>query len=136
MKKVILFSVLAFLASCDIYLIEEPVPWDDRDMFIGDYRVEEYSQTTDRVFVYDITVEKAWNRDKEIRIRNFYGVGLDVYGLVNGERLTIPLQEVDGYEIEGTGKVRGEKLELTFVARDLYERPVFADFVDAEGWLY
>ena len=136
MKRALPFIFLALLASCELYIYEEPVPWDDRDMFVGHYHMEEYSQTTGRIDTYNITVDKAWNRAHEVRIRNFYGIGLKVYGIVDGNRLTIPLQVVDGFEIEGTGRVVGDRLNLSFIARDLYDVPTYTDFVDAEGWLY
>jgi hypothetical protein len=138
MKKLFIFAALISLASCDIYLLDESyVNYDDRDLLIGDYHVEEYSQTTENFYRYDITITKSCCKSDEIRISNFYGSDLTVYASVYDNRLTIPLQQVDGYEIEGTGKMNhNNKLTLTFVIRDLYERPVFADFVDVEGWLY
>lgn len=136
MKKALLFFILILLAGCELYIYEEPVPWDDRDYFIGEYRVEEFSETTGSIYNYDIRIRKAWNNNREIKIKNFYGIGLNVIAIVDGNRLTIPLQEEDGYEIEGTGRVYGDKLVLTFMARDLYELPTYTDFVSAEGWLY
>ena len=137
MKRLIPFAGLVFLAGCEIYLFDEQyVAWDDRDFFIGSYHVEEYSQTTEQFYCYDIHIQKSCCKAHEIRINNFYGADLDVYAIVNDDRITIPLQKAEGYEIEGTGKVTSNRLVITFVARDLYVRPVFADFVDIEGWMY
>ncbi len=137
MKRTLLFASLIFLASCEIYLFEGPNDgWDDRDQFVGSYKVEEYSNTTDRLFTYRIRIEKSCCNSDEVRITNFYGADLEVFGLVNANKITIPLQSVDGYEVEGTGRIANGKLTITFVARDLFAYPVFADFVDVEGWPY
>ena len=136
MKRLLPFALMLILASCDIYLIEDPNAWDDRDLFIGSYQVEEYSQTTDRLFTYNIRVKKSCCRDGEVKITNFYGSDLTVYGYVQSNRLTIPLQQTDGYEIEGTGKMVNGRLIVTFFARDIYAYPTFTDFVDMEAWPY
>ena len=136
MKKFLPFVLVALLASCEIYLFEDPNGWDDRDLFVGSYRVEEYSQTTDNIYSYNITIQKSCCRSDEVRISNFYGSDLRVYGYVRDNRLTIPLQKEDGYEVEGTGRISGGRLEITFIARDLLSHPTFTDFVDMEGWPY
>ena len=137
MKKILLFGTILFLAGCEIYIFDEQyVEWDDRDLFVGSYRVEEYSQTTEQFYTYDMHIQKSCCQQQEIRISNFYGVGLDIYAVVYENRITIPLQKSKGYEIEGTGKMTSERLVLTFIARDLNARIVFTDFVDAEGWPY
>jgi len=138
MKKLLLFTVLVSLASCEIYFLEESyVDYDDRDLFVGSYHVKEYSQTTESYYEYNITIQKSCCDSEEVRISNFYGSDLVVYATVYDNRITIHQQHTDGYEIEGTGKMDyNNKLTLTFVVRDLYTKPVFADFIDAEGWLY
>ena len=136
MKKVILFAGLIFLASCEIYLLENPNAWDDRDQFVGSYNVEEYSQTTDHFYNYSITIYKSCCVKDEIRITNFYGADIKVTGMVFNNRITIPLQQVGGYEIEGTGKLVQGKLVMTFFARALYSYPAMTDFVEIEAWPY
>ena len=137
MKKIILFGTILFLTGCEIYIFDEQhVEWDDRDLFVGSYHVEEYSQTTEQFYTYDMHIQKSCCKQQEIRISNFYGAGLDVYALVYDNRITIPLQQSEGYGIEGTGKMASDRLELTFVVRDLNRRLVFTDFVDAQGWFY
>ena len=136
MKKILPFALLLTLASCEIYLLEDPNAWDDRDLYVGSYHVEEYSQTTDQVFNYDISIQKSCCRSDEVKITNFYGSDIKVYGYISNSRLTIPLQQVNGIEVEGTGKINGGVLRITFFARDTYSRPAFTDFVDMEGWPY
>ena len=136
MKKLFLFAALISLASCEIYIFDDPDYWDDRDQFVGNYYVEEYSQTTERFYTYDIEIEKSCCRNDEVRIFNFYGADIEVVALVHNYKLTIPLQKVSGYEIEGTGRLIDNKLELTFFARDLLSRPIYTDFVNVEAWIY
>ncbi len=138
MKKLLRVVLPLFLlAGCDIYIYEEPyVTYDDRDLFVGRYQVEEYSQTTGRFFRYAFVVSKSCCDPTGVIITNFYGSGLAVYATVAGTQLTIPWQRIEGYETEGTGRITADRLTLTYFVRDLYTRPVVTDFVDAEAWLY
>lgn len=135
MKKLLLFGAILFLGGCEIYIFEDPYV-DERDLFIGNYHVDEYSQITEQHYTYNMTIRKACCNSREVKISNFYGIGITVKAIVNNNRLTIPLQLVGGYEIDGTGKMTYDRLELTYVVRNLFSRPVFTDFVDAEGRLY
>lgn len=109
---------------------------DDRNLFIGNYRVDEYSQVTEQHYNYSMSIQKSCCNSREIKINNFYGVDISVLAVVNDNRLTIPLQRVNGYEVEGTGKMTFDRLELTYIVRDLNVGPVFTDFIDAEGRFY
>ena len=135
MKNLLLFGTILFLGGCEIYLFEDPFV-DERDLFVGNYQVEEYSQITEQHYTYSMTIRKSCCNSREIKISNFYGVGISVKAIVNNNRLTIPLQMVDGFEVDGTGKMSFGKLALTYVVRDLNGRPVFTDFFDAEGRFY
>ena len=75
-------------------------------------------------------------RSDEVKISNFYGSDLTVRGYIANNRITIPLQQTEGYEIEGTGKMINGRLQITFFARDIFSYPTFTDFVDMEGWPY
>ena len=134
MKNLLLFGTILFLGGCEVYIFEDPYV-DDRNQFLGNYSVEEYSQVTEQFYTYSMTIKKSCCNSREVKINNFYGVGISVKAIVNNNRLTIPLQLVGGYEIDGTGKINYNKLELTYIVRNLYNRPLFTDFVDAEGLL-
>jgi hypothetical protein len=135
MKKLLLFGIILFLGGCEIYLFEDPYV-DERNQFVGSYHVDEYSQITEQHYTYSMTIRKSCCNSREVKISNFYGVGISVKAIVNNNRLTIPLQMAGGYEIDGTGKMSYNKLSLTYVVRDLNGIPVFTDFVDAEGRFY
>ena len=135
MKKLLLFGAILFLGGCEIYVFDDPYV-DDRNLFIGNYRVDEYSQVTEQHYNYSMSIQKSCCNSREIKINNFYGVDISVLAVVNDNRLTIPLQRVNGYEVEGTGKMTFDRLELTYIVRDLNVGPVFTDFVDAEGRFY
>ncbi len=138
MKKLLLLVLpLLLLAGCDIYIYQDPyVVYDDRDMFVGRYQVEEYSQTTGQFYNYRFDISKSYSDQATVIITNFYGAGLEVYATVYDSKITIPWQVVAGYEIEGTGRLVTDRLVFTYVVRDVYVRPAFTDFVDAEAWLY
>lgn len=135
MKKLLLFGAILFLGGCEIYIFDDPYV-DERDLFIGNYHVDEYSQITEQHYTYSMTIRKACCNFREVKISNFYGVGITVKAIVNNNRLTIPLQLVGSFEVDGTGKMFINKLTLTYVVRDLNGRPVFTDFVEAEGRFY
>ena len=135
MKKLLLFGAILFLGGCEIYVFDDPYV-DDRNLFIGNYRVDEYSQVTEQHYNYSMSIQKSCCNSREIKINNFYGVDISVLAVVNDNRLTIPLQRVNGYEVEGTGKMTFDRLELTYIVRDLNVGPVFTDFIDAEGRFY
>ena len=135
MKKLLLFGAILFLGGCEIYVFDDPYV-DDRNLFIGNYRVDEYSQVTEQRYNYSMSIQKSCCNSREIKINNFYGVDISVLAVVNDNRLTIPLQRVNGYEVEGTGKMTFDRLELTYIVRDLNVGPVFTDFIDAEGRFY
>ena len=135
MKKLLLFGAILFLGGCEIYIFDDPYA-DERDLFIGNYHVDEYSQVTEQHYTYSISIQKSCCNSREIKINNFYGVGISVKAIVHDNRVTIPLQHIGGYEIDGTGKMTFDKLVLTYVVRDMNSGPVFTDFVDAEGRFY
>ena len=135
MKKLLLFGAILFLGGCEIYVFDDPYV-DDRNLFIGNYHVDEYSQVTEQHYNYSMSIQKSCCNSREIKINNFYGVGISVLAVVNDNRLTIPLQRVNGYEVEGTGKMVFDRLDLTYIVRDLNVGPVFTDFIDAEGRFY
>ena len=132
---VFLLALTVIATSCDVYYVEpEPViVYDDRDAFVGSYDVNEYSSTYDEYWEYDLSIYKSAG---DIVIDNFYNSGLKVYANVNGSRLSIPWQTVNGYELQGSGYVEGRKLVINYKIRDTYTNGAAWDFCDATGWLY
>lgn len=134
MKYLTLLFVFA-LGGCQIILYDDDTRyWDDRDDFVGYYEVEEYSETTDLYFNYEIDIVKSCCNSNEVFIRNFYDVDLEVRARVNGYRLTIPRQYIGNYEIEGTGRVDNFRLSLSYVVRNPHQYPS-TDFLSATAWL-
>ena len=134
MKKLIPILAVILFFGCEVYIVEEPIRWDDRDEFVGAYSVEDYSQTTEQLYTYEIYITKSCCSSQEIYIDNFYGVDIEVVGEVYGNKVTIPRQLINDYEIEGTGKIVNSTLHLSYIVRDYYEMPVFTDFVSSTGW--
>ncbi len=132
MKKLFILIVLgALVSSCTFY--EYDSEFDRRDRVVGQYEVEEYSETWDGFTSYSISIAKGSYLD-EIIIYNFYGSGLRVFATLNGERITIPYQVVNGYEIEGFGVIYGNEMDLTYSVTDLYDVTP-TDFCETVAWL-
>ena len=128
---VFVFAILFVATSCDVYYVDPAPVYDPRDNFVGTYDITEYSSTYDEYWEYGVSVYKS---SGDIVIDNFYNSGLRVYANVNGNRLYIPWQNVDGYEIQGDGYVEGAKLVITYKVRDTYTQGAAWDFCDATGW--
>lgn len=104
MRNIAVFTLLIF--SVTACTVDDNDPrYDERNRIVGYYDVEEYSQTFNDVTYYSIQVSKGTGYD-EIVIRDLYDEGLRVYAIVNYDRITIPFQVVNGYEIDGTAALR------------------------------
>lgn len=115
MKKYLLgvFAIL-LISSCEILVIEE-YPYDVRENFTGRFEAEEYSETFDEFTYYDVRVLREADIGSPIvYLRNFYGFGIEVYAEVYGDKLTIPTQRIDGFVIQGTGRLDYEDIILTY----------------------
>ena len=120
MKRLIFAaSFLLVMASCDITIIEPR--YDSRDQMVGYYDVEEYSETYNDYTHYTLRISKDYNSSYTIYLNNFYGADISVYARVEYDKITIPYQVVDGYEIEGVGNLSGSDLSLNYRVKDLYQ---------------
>lgn len=127
MKKLAFFaSLLVLVSSCDVIVVN-PQTYDARDRFIGTYQFEDYSTTYDEYWNYGVTIMKS-GYSNEIILNNFYNSGLNVYARVSGNRLTIPWQRIDGYELQGNGTVDGNRLTLTYDVTDTYTKWPVKDY--------
>lgn len=128
MKKVLLvLSVLVFLSSCDVWVVE--VPFDPRDSYIGRFTVEEYSETYDILTKYNVRIVKDNDPySNVVYIGNFYAVDIEVFGEVIGGRLNIPRQVVDGYIVQGTGRLDYGDMVLSYSVDDTYDNSRLVDF--------
>jgi hypothetical protein len=132
--KALIFTMVSalMLTSC---FVDESIEtrYDYRDKVVGYYEVEEYSQTFDDMTYYDIDISRSSHRD-EVWIDNFYAADISVYAIVTYDRIRIPFQIVDGYEIEGSGVVRGSKIDFTYSVKDRVSHTV-TDFCETTAWL-
>jgi len=134
MKTLVFVSAILLLASCDVYYVD-PVPvYDPRDQFVGTFDISEYSSTYDEYWEYGVSIYKS--NGNQIVIQNFYNSDLNVYGYVNGMNVKVPWQNVDGFELQGSGYVSGTKLIINYKVRDTYSQGGAWDFCDATGWRY
>ncbi|GIL24561.1 MAG: hypothetical protein BroJett042_30740 [Bacteroidota bacterium] len=130
----LLFVVLALIISaCEITVVEPR--YDDRDQVVGSYRLEEYSQSWRVYSNFTINIRKVGTGygSDEIRIENFYNAGITVMARVYGNSITIPLQYVNGYEVEGSASVYLNEISFTYRVRDTYTRSS-PDYCQATAW--
>ncbi|MGC1241388.1 MAG: hypothetical protein WA874_07360 [Chryseosolibacter sp.] len=131
MKNFIAFAALILVvASCNDYDVEPR--YDDRNRFVGYYDVEEYSETYDEITTYEMRISRS-RYEREIYIDNFYASDLRVYAIVSYDEIRIPFQIVDGFEIEGSGRLRHGELTLSYRVKDTYDYSV-ADYCETVGW--
>jgi len=131
MKNLIFFSaLLVFATSCTFYDVEPR--YDDRDKFVGYYDVEEYSETYGDYTYYEIRVTRS-RYEREVYLNNFYAADIRVYANVSYDNIRIPFQVVDGYEIEGSGTLYRDQLNLSYRVKDLYNQSV-SDYCETVAW--
>ncbi|MCW5912920.1 MAG: hypothetical protein KIT62_17755 [Cyclobacteriaceae bacterium] len=129
----LIFVALALVfTSCEITVVEPR--YDDRDAIVGSYRVEEYSQSYRAFSNFKIYIRKSGGYTSgKVMIENFYNAGIDVVARVYGNTITIPLQYVNGYEIEGAATIYGDEISFTYRVRDTYTRSS-PDYCEATAW--
>jgi hypothetical protein len=119
MKTIISLVILSVvLVSCVDY--HEEVRYDFRDRVIGRYSVEEYSETFNEHVYYTMYVSKDYSSADGIYLEDFYADGIQVYAYMNNDRITIPFQISEGYEIEGHGTYYRGEFILDYSVRDRY----------------
>lgn len=131
MKTFIPFIALILLAASCTYYDVEP-RYDSRNKFVGYYDAEEYSETYGDITYYELRILKS-RYDREIYIDNFYASDMRIYAIVSFDDIRIPYQVVDGYEIEGSGTLYGNELNLTYRVKDLYDHSV-SDYCETIAW--
>lgn len=123
--------LIALLTGCQVTFND---PFDGRGRFTGDYRVEEYSQSTNESFRYNISIDRSLDFNDEVIIRNFYDAGIDVFAFVDGDKIFIDRQINGSFEIEGVGTRRGGRVELDYIVRDITPGSNFTDFLSATAF--
>ena len=128
MKKALLgISFLLLISSCDLVIVEDV--YDPRVEFLGRFDTEEYSETLDAYSYYDVViVDDADPYSNVIYIRNFYGAGIEIFGEVNGSRLTIPRQRVGNFIIDGIGRIEYGELVMSYTVEDINPASRFVDY--------
>lgn len=129
------FIVLASVvfSACEIIVVDPN--YDRRQRVLGNYDVTEYSETYNRTYYYGFRIDPSYESDGVV-ISNFYDVDISVYAYVDYNKLTIPSQVVEGFEVQGVGTIRGDKITLSYHVTDLYKHS-YTDFCVAtarKGW--
>jgi hypothetical protein len=118
MKSLItLFFTALIFTSCIVETVEPR--YDSRDRIVGYYDVEEYSETYNGYTYYSLRIYKS-HYAKEIYLDNFYAAEISIYASVDYDKITIPYQFVEGYEVEGVGTIIGNEIEFSYRVKDRY----------------
>jgi hypothetical protein len=131
MKKLIYLFLLVGLSSCEFYYLEPRI--SERDRIVGQYEIEEYSETYNDYTHYTIWIDKSNTYSNQIFIDNFYGSELRVRASISYDKITIQRQVINGFEIEGVGTVYGDEIQFSYSVRDIYSG-TRTDFCEATAW--
>lgn len=106
---------------------------DDRNKFVGRYEVKEQSLET---FVprddYEVRIRKDLATENQVIIYNFYNLDIEVSALINGNALTIPRQQHQVYEYEGSGNMSGNVITVEYTVSSAEGESGFFDRLRAE----
>lgn len=111
--RVLGLLLAVFVVSCEPESFE--VDSDDpRDNITDIWSVTEYSQLDTISYPSEIT--KHPTDSTRIRINYFYGLGYDInaIALLDERRIIIPLQTLDGIDVEGDGTINFSYSQITF----------------------
>lgn len=126
MKTISSIVLVATLASCDIIVVDSD--FNQVNLVPGEYLVEEYSRTYNQNFNYAVWVNQSGVNT--VYIDNFYDQEITVRAEVIGRRLYIRKQFIDGFAIEGSGTIWGNKIQLDYSVDDMYsQKPI--DYCEA-----
>lgn len=131
MKRFIFFALLLGLSACEFYYTESV--YDSRDRIIGRYDMEEYSETYNNFTRYTLWIERSGRSADAIWIDNFYAVNIRLRATINYDKVTIPRQTVNGYEVEGVGTVYGNRVSFSYRVRDVYNN-YRTDFLNGNAY--
>lgn len=106
---------------------------DERSSFLGRYEVEEYSQVTYAQRPgYEVIIRSDQGTEEFVIISNFYNMDFDAEARVDGQRLIIPSQAHNFYEVEGEGVLRGSVITLHYTVSSVAGEGDFFDRLNAE----
>lgn len=126
-RSAIFFALFLFQFGCDSVL-ERDSNLDQRNRITGKYLLDEYSQTYNADFSYNIEILKSNGDNNEVYILNFYDSDIDVLAVIDDDKVFIPFQEKGNLEVEGVGTIYGNVIELNYSVFDLNENDSFPDF--------
>jgi hypothetical protein len=130
MKNALFLSLALLATACEVVVVEPR--YDERERVTGSYQVDEYSETYNSSFHYRLQISKSGSSN-DIYLDNFYDADLLVRGELVGNKIVIPWQLRDGYEIEGVGTVYGNSITFSYTVKDTYN-DIPTDFCETEAW--
>ncbi|HEY8938324.1 MAG TPA: hypothetical protein VIM65_24050 [Cyclobacteriaceae bacterium] len=117
---ILLGIVFLTLTACEINVIDPTPPYDFRNAIVGSYEMNEYSETYNDYLTYYITISKSSYSGYQVYLNNFYDAEISISAYADGNKITIPYQVVNGYEVEGVGTISGNTIYFSYRVRDTY----------------
>lgn len=118
MKTFIALAItLVTATSC---YFEDDGNFDNRRRITGSYDMEEHSETFNQILHYRLWITTVGCDENEVYLENFYDADLRVRAIMRGDKLTIPYQVIDGYEIEGTATIFNNEIHFNYRVEDRY----------------
>lgn len=122
----ILMLLLVFSACSEIQ-------FDSRNQFVGRYNVEEFNYIDGGLSYYDVRIRKVAETEDEIVFENFFNAGIDVFGVVVGNRVYIESQTIDIFWVEGQGTLSGDIINMVYdvvvdLGQSTYDHELSATF--------
>ncbi len=112
-----ILSVMLLVTSCDFGEEIDPNESDDpRDNIVDTWRSTEISAIYGKSS-YLVDIAKEPLDSTKVVLSNFYNLGIDteVKGTLNGYKIYISVQVVNGNEISGEGNIAGDFSVINFV---------------------
>ena len=109
------------------------IQFDSRNQFVGRYNVEEFNYIDGGLSYYDVRIRKVAETEDEIVFENFFNAGIDVFGVVVGNRVYIESQTIDIFWVEGQGTLSGDIINMVYdvvvdLGQSTYDHELSATF--------
>ncbi len=112
-NRVLVF--ILFLTGMGMFSCEDPLSnmeeGDPRDKLVDTWKVGDTADGKKSAMdVYWVEISKHFTDSSRIIIYNFYNVSSEAEAVLNGSKLTLPVQELEGgFLISGSGVIQGSK---------------------------
>ena len=118
-NSLILLTAIVLLTFSACELLDDPLPTDARDNFVGTWAVNETSSLYG-INNYTVVIRYDPNSSSQVLMSNFYHFGdeIDTYAIPTAGSLTVPQQEVCNHTVKGTGILTKNTITWSYSVND------------------